>query len=605
MLASGPNPAKDYYEVTLKPAAGQFAAVRLETLPDASLPGQSAARADDGGFRLSEFEAELVSMTDGKPGKVQKIKFATALADSAREKNEVATAIDGKAETGWQVDPAANTNQHAALFLPADAVTVPENALLRVRLRFEASESKRAIGRFRLALAQNEELVDLLVPPKPSAWQVIGPFPSTNTMKGLAYAYEPETAFDLKKSYPGVRNTISWAVRNEFEDGKANLLVQDLHGIHGVYYLYRTISMSQPSQMELSLRADDLFRIWVNGKQVAERTVEEKPGEAPTKVVVPLQKGENKFLVKIVTTQGAAYFTFKKSLDDKDRLPGDLAALLATTSQFSAEQKTRLRNHYFRQASPDFREVFDKVERWREENAGIEKAIPTTLVAKEMDKPRETRLLLRGEYDQKGDRVYPGVPAALSPWPTGAPTNRFGLAQWLIDPAQPLMARVTVNRFWQQFFGVGLVKTAEDFGLQGDNPSHPQLLDWLATEFRTLGWDVKKLQRLILTSATYRQSSRIAPEMLVRDPENRLLARGPRFRLDGEVLRDTALYVGGLLAEQRGGRSVKPWEPPGLWEAVSFNNSQKVRSGHWRCPIPAQPLHVLEAAKSSAQHDDL
>jgi hypothetical protein len=143
-----------------------------------------------------------------------------------------------------------------------------------------------------------------------------------------------------------------------------------------------------------------------------------------------------------------------------------------------------------------------------------------------------------------------------------------------------LTARVTVNRFWQQFFGTGLVKTAEDFGVQGERPTHPELLDWLATEFVQSGWDVKHIQRLIATSATYRQSSKANPELLASDPENRLLARGSRFRVDGEVVRDTALAVSGLLVQERGGRSVKPYEPSGLWEAVSFNNSQKYVQDH-------------------------
>src|SRR5438045_3672226 len=197
------------------------------------------------------------------------------------------------------------------------------------------------------------------------------------------------------------------------------------------------------------------------------------------------------------------------------------------------------------------------------------------MVAKEADKPRETRLLMRGEYDKKGEKVEPGVPAILPPWPKDEPKNRLGLARWMVDPSHPLTARVTVNRSWQQCFGIGLVKTVEDFGVQGERPSHPELLDWLATEFIRSGWDMKHLQRLILTSATYRQSSRVTPELLAKDPENRLLARGPRFRVDAETVRDTALFVGGLLIEKEGGNSVKPFQPPGLWEAVSYNNAQK------------------------------
>src|SRR5207248_1471133 len=229
-------------------------------------------------------------------------------------------------------------------------------------------------------------------------------------------------------------------------------------------------------------------------------------------------------------------------------------------------QKTKVRNHFRRANSPEFKEMFEDVEKWREEDSGIDKAIPTTLVAKEMDKSRDTFELMRGEYDKKGEKIEPGVPSILPPWPKDTPTNRLGFARWLVDPSHPLTARVTVNRLWQQYFGIGLVKTTEDFGVQGERPSHPELLDWLATEFVRTGWDVKRLQKLILTSAAYRQSSRLTPDSLARDPENRLIARGPRFRMDAEVVRDTALAVSGLLLDKHGGRSVKPYQPPGLWE---------------------------------------
>jgi hypothetical protein len=159
------------------------------------------------------------------------------------------------------------------------------------------------------------------------------------------------------------------------------------------------------------------------------------------------------------------------------------------------------------------------------------------------------------------------------PLPADAPRNRLGLAKWLTDPSHPLTARVTVNRYWQQYFGVGLVKTAEDFGVQGQWPTNPELLDWLAVEFVESGWNIKALQKLIVMSSTYRQSSRVSPELLQIDPNNDLLARGPRFRLDAEVVRDSALSMSGLLAEQFGGKSVKPYQPDGIWEAVAFVGS--------------------------------
>jgi hypothetical protein len=165
-----------------------------------------------------------------------------------------------------------------------------------------------------------------------------------------------------------------------------------------------------------------------------------------------------------------------------------------------------------------------------------------------------------------------GVPASLPPLPKDLPRNRLGLAKWLVSPSHPLTSRVVVNRYWQNYFGTGIVKTAEDFGSQGEPPSHPELLDWLATEFMRTGWDVKAMQRLILTSATYRQSSRVTPELLEKDPENRLLARGPRFRLPAETVRDSALAISGLLDGEIGGPSAYPYQPKGLWEELAFGD---------------------------------
>ncbi|MBL8296596.1 MAG: DUF1553 domain-containing protein [Bryobacterales bacterium] len=212
------------------------------------------------------------------------------------------------------------------------------------------------------------------------------------------------------------------------------------------------------------------------------------------------------------------------------------------------------------------------------EREALERTFPTTMVMAESPTPKETHFLNRGAYDKKGEKVSPGVPAVLHPFPQGETNNRLGLARWLTSPGNPLTARVTVNRFWQMYFGTGLVKTTEDFGQQGEWPSHPELLDWLATEFVRNGWDVKALQKLIVTSATYRQSSRATPELLQRDPENRLLARGPRFRLPAEMVRDQALLLAGLLREKLGGPSVKPYQPEGLWTDLTMQDMYYVQS---------------------------
>ena len=201
----------------------------------------------------------------------------------------------------------------------------------------------------------------------------------------------------------------------------------------------------------------------------------------------------------------------------------------------------------------------------RRERDRFFESIPTVMVMKESEKPRDAFVLRRGAYNAPGEKVNPGVPAVLPPLREAWEKNRLGLARWLVDPANPLTARVTVNRFWQMLFGVGLVKTVEDFGTQGERPVHPELLDWLAVEFVDSGWDVKGLLKTVLMSATYRQASRLTPELIEKDPENRLLARGPRYRLPAETIRDQALAVSGLLVDKIGGPSVKPYQPPGLW----------------------------------------
>ena len=196
-----------------------------------------------------------------------------------------------------------------------------------------------------------------------------------------------------------------------------------------------------------------------------------------------------------------------------------------------------------------------------------------TLIALEKTTPAYADVLKRGDYYARVERVEPTVPHFLPDLPKGAPRNRRGLAEWLVTPGQPLMARVTVNRMWQEVFGRGLVETAGDFGIMGDRPSHPELLDWLAVEFREGGWDVKKFYRLLVTSATYRQDAAATPDRLAKDPGNKLLSRGPRFRMDGEMLRDSALAASGLLVEKLGGPSVKPYQPSGIWEEVAMPES--------------------------------
>lgn len=286
-------------------------------------------------------------------------------------------------------------------------------------------------------------------------------------------------------------------------------------------------------------------------------------------------------------------------------------SLVLAGGKRSKEQQARVRDYFLRYAAPEeLGARYAELTSLRQEKVQLDKTIPNTMVMAEMDEPRPTHVLGRGDYRNKGEVVTAAAPSALPPLPAGTPANRLGLARWLTDPAHPLTARVAVNRFWQLYFGAGLVRTAEDFGSQGEPPTHPELLDWLATEFVRSGWDVRALERLIVTSATYRQSSKATPALMEKDPGNRLLARGARFRLAAELVRDNALFVSGLLDPRIGGPSVYPYQPPGVWEEVAYGDvfsaqSYTPSSGadlyrrsmytFWKRTVPPPALAVFDA----------
>jgi mono/diheme cytochrome c family protein len=242
-------------------------------------------------------------------------------------------------------------------------------------------------------------------------------------------------------------------------------------------------------------------------------------------------------------------------------IPDDVRKILATATAERTDQQRSDLSAYYRTIAP----AFDGVRKQLAELRKREPEIPKALVMQERKEPRETHVLVRGNFLSPGRKVLPGVPAVLPPLPAGQPANRLGLARWLVDAENPLTARVAVNRLWQQFFGLGLVATSEDFGTQGEPPSHPELLDYLATELIRQKWSMKAIDRMIVTSATYRQASRVTPELVELDPRNRLLARGPRVRVEAEMVRDIALAASGLLSHKIGGPSVFPPQPEGIW----------------------------------------
>jgi hypothetical protein len=264
---------------------------------------------------------------------------------------------------------------------------------------------------------------------------------------------------------------------------------------------------------------------------------------------------------------------------EKPKLPQEIAAIFnVKDGKWNPTQEAKLREYYVQNVCATTKEPFTPLlaERTKltAERAALDASIPATMIFRDAPTPRDAFVMVRGQYDKPGDKVMPGVPAVLPPLKSAGPrANRLDLARWLVAAENPLTARVFVNRVWQQMFGTGLVKTSADFGAQGEPPSHPELLDWLAATFRDGGWDVKGLVRTMLTSAAFRRSAKVAKLGLAKDPENRLLARGPRLRLDAEQVRDNALFVSGLLDTTIGGKGVKPYQPDNIWEPVGFTGS--------------------------------
>ena len=298
------------------------------------------------------------------------------------------------------------------------------------------------------------------------------------------------------------------------------------------------------------------------------------------------------------------------SADEVAALAGDIPIrplLTVAPADRTEDQLLRLREYYLQNVDDAYKSARQDLKNHEEQIANLEKPIGNVMVMQDVPRMRPTYVLDRGNYDspRKDAAVQPGTLSALPPLPTAA-SNRLGMAQWLMQPDHPLTARVVVNRYWYMLFGTGIVKTVEDFGSQGEWPSHPELLDWLAVDFRESGWDIKRMIKQMVMSWAYRQSAAVGPELLERDPANRLLARGPRFRLQAEFIRDNALSASGLLVPRIGGPGVKPYQPAGLWNEVSLNTDLRFSQDHgdrlyrrgmyvyWKRSAPAPSLAIFD-----------
>lgn len=314
------------------------------------------------------------------------------------------------------------------------------------------------------------------------------------------------------------------------------------------------------------------FKMYVNGKPV-EVNVEMDTLSETVRTTVSTRVGRRTDSER-----------FNGSVDDvaifsRVLAPAEAATLASTSpampilavepSQRTADQKREVARFYCLATDPGFASRDKQRTAAVGERDRIQQEIPQVMVMAEMPKPRDCFVLERGQYDKHGEKVTAGLPSFLPPMPTGVPNNRLGLAKWIVSPDNPLTARVTVNRMWERLFGNGIVGTIEDFGTRADFPTNPELLDWLATEFVRLKWDQKAMWKELVMSAAYRQSSVISAEKREKDPDNKLVSRGPRFRLRGEIIRDQALFVSGLLVEKLGGESVRPYMPEGIWDETN------------------------------------
>ena len=422
--------------------------------------------------------------------------------------------------------------------------------------------------REQLAADQNPELAW-------GTWHSVGPFRSD-----VRYLQSQQQGPEGKPVDLGEEFTLStdekvrWTPHPEWEDGVTHY---DLDQTISATFLYRTVESNADREIVVGIGSDDGLRVYLNGAKVHDNRASRGVTVGEDQVKLPLKQGTNHLLLKVVNHGGVSGFAF--TVPEGNKLPAEVLTAVVVDAAARTEEQQRALRQYFRQQVSDDAElavVKSEREQLEKQRVAVEGQIPTTLVWKERAEERPAFVLTRGQYDTPNTELGPlprRVPEFLPPMADDLPKNRLGLAEWLIADSQPLMARVTVNRFWQQLFGTGLVETSDDFGSQGSWPSHPALLDWLAIDFRQHDWDVKRLMKQIVLTSTYRQSSKTTSELLAVDPKNRLLAHGPRYRMDAEVIRDQALSVSGLLVDKLGGPGVKPPQPSGLWEAVAYSGS--------------------------------
>jgi hypothetical protein len=568
VLASGANPDQDEHVLTLRTDATGLRMLALEALTDPSLPRGRVGRAENGNAVVTGIEVTAISVAD--PAQKKNVRFEWAWADHEQPDGDfrAVNLLDASDNLGWAVDAHNVEGPRAALLVSDEPFGFAGGTELTVRVEYRSTYPQHALGRVRVEVGSIGDAGVAQLPLAQSGWYRVGPFPADGGAKAYETAFGPEqdAVLDLKRNF-GNGNQY-WQFDATLADGVLNNALPT--GVNATY-VARRVFAPVARRLDVSLGSDDGVRLYLDGREVFAKQIDRGLAADQDQVSLDLERGAHTIVFKVVNTGGLAGFYWRAQPVESD-LAHDLVAALLPKSAVWPALAQRVERAWRLTFSPRYREFNRQIVALETEAAELDKKIPRTMVMKELAKPRETFVLVRGQYDHPDKKrpIQRGVPAALGKLPDGAPLDRLGLAQWMTSEKNPLVARVAVNRLWEMVFGTGIVRTSEDFGMQGEWPSHPDLLDWLAVELRESGWDIRHVLRLLVTSNTYRQSSRVRPELADIDPDDRLLASFPRKRLSAEQIRDQALLVSGLLVEHLGGPSVKPYQPAGLWEEVSM-----------------------------------
>jgi hypothetical protein len=602
VLVSGKAPERDSYTVVIDSDLSDVTALRLEALTDPSLPSTGPGRTPHGNLVLNEVRVTSAPKSD--PQQAKSVKIVRAEADAAQDGFPAAHAIDGDPKTGWAIHVPGKWNVNRTLTLTLEKPIGSAGGTRWTVTLDQQHGEKHTLGRFRLSLGQKQEVKGSIESRRRThleqkfgewltaesaravRWQVLRPVEAKANVPLLTVLDDGSVlaSGDMSK-----RDVYDLAFRGDFRGVTAlrlEVLPDDSlpkHGPGRVYYegafgdfflseftlstgekplKFARASQSVGTSAAAAIDGDPLTGWSINGGQgrphAAVFTLREPLG--------PVNALSLRLLFERYYAAGLGRFRVSVTTDARHvearEMPAEVEALLLVpAAKRSPAERERLLRYYL-SVAPELSGERAAIDRLRAQLP----AYPTTLVMAERpaNNPRPTYRHHRGEFLQPQERVEPDVLSALPPLPAGAPRNRLTLARWLVDPHNPLVGRVTMNRQWAAFFGRGLVRTLEDFGFTGEPPTHLELLDWLAVEFVHRGWSQKAMHRFIVTSATYQQSSRVTPELLARDADNKLLARGPRLRLEAELLRDAALTASGLLSHKVGGPSVFPPQPPSV-----------------------------------------